>query len=816
MNKLIFFIFFTAVALPWCRAEKLLINPTANRADWKFFASDAISWLDGGAEKKTVLKIVVAPERLKAGSNTMFFATYKLDLTRYKGKFINFSAKVKAEQVSRPSKSYLGIKFMFVYQTGNKTLYPDGGNGSFGTFDWRLFNMSFRIPDDIRSGSLCLGLQDCCGTVYFKDILIEIYDSFPPPVPLAADFRCDYSETLKNTPPLRGFMSPDVTRCEVRDIYDMAERYGANLIRWQIDFHSSYRDDLPRYLKTFAVRLDSLDRLLPHFEKTGIKVILDVHAPPGGRVQDPAMLGTGGTLNATESAGANFRMFFDHKYIDVLASMWEQMARRYKDHPAVWGYDLCNEPAQYGSAIKYDYLHIQYLLAQKIRRIDPEKPIFISANDWSNPAAFKYLHPLPLKNLIYQVHMYEPGGYTHQGVGEARQRAVEKGRMTPYPASGAKLVAEYLQPVVDFQRKYGARIFVGEVSTVRWAPDGARYLEDALNFIEAQHWDWTYHSYHSSHSIYPDEWAGFSLEHSNCFADIRPQRTPTDRSQVVRKFMTRNYAGTPPLFTSSTNTSAKPARIPSAIPPSARDRLVFTLPGGVRLDLLPIEAGSFTMGSPKSEVGREMDEFPHQVAVKAFYLSRTEVTQAQYEAVMGSNPSRYKASNLPVHRVTWDEAVAFCEKLNRLTANSSMRPPGYRFALPEEKQWEYACRAGSRAALANGAELADPYRADSDLNEIAWYNQNGEFKPQPVGTKKANAWGLADMSGNVSEWCADIYAPYPGDPVRHLPETHLRRVLRGGSFGNDPRQCRSAERMAEAPGLRNSAVGFRVALSPGQ
>ena len=236
-----------------------------------------------------------------------------------------------------------------------------------------------------------------------------------------------------------------------------------------------------------------------------------------------------------------------------------------------------------------------------------------------------------------------------------------------------------------------------------------------------------------------------------------------------------------------------------------------SLAENVTLTMVKIKAGAFMMGSPKGEFGRDYNEKQHWVTLtQDYWLGKYEVTQAQWKAVMGDNPSRFEGDNLPVERVSWDDAKTFCNKLNARYAGKL--PAGYKFDLPTEAQWEYACRAGTTTALNNGTNLKSEYGC-SNLNEVAWYYKNSE-KTHPVGQKQPNAWGLYDMHGNVYEWCRDWRGDYVGDardPVG--PTSGSYRVFRGGSWNGNARLCRSASRRNNGPGYRNF-LGFRLALVP--
>jgi len=226
-----------------------------------------------------------------------------------------------------------------------------------------------------------------------------------------------------------------------------------------------------------------------------------------------------------------------------------------------------------------------------------------------------------------------------------------------------------------------------------------------------------------------------------------------------------------------------------------------------------VPAGSFMMGSPEGQGAS--DEHPrHQVEIsRPYYLGVTEVTQAQWKAVMGSNPSGFKGDNRPVENVSWIDAQEFIRRLNQKEGTNKYR-------LPTEAEWEYACRAGSETAYCFGDD-------ESRLGDYAWYwhGVNSSERIQPVGQRKPNAWGLYDMHGNVFEWCADWYgwdyyaaSPSrdprgPGSPVYDDSLGGEFRVVRGGGvgWGGDAGTCRSACRGWGLPGWRMTDCGFRLA-----
>ena len=238
-------------------------------------------------------------------------------------------------------------------------------------------------------------------------------------------------------------------------------------------------------------------------------------------------------------------------------------------------------------------------------------------------------------------------------------------------------------------------------------------------------------------------------------------------------------------------------------------------PSGI--EMVFVEGGTFDMGSNEYDKEKPV----HSVTVGDFYIGKTEVTQAQYQAVMGNNPSSFKGDNLPVEQVSWNDAVAYCKKLSQ--------KEGVTYRLPTEAEWEYAARGGYQS---RGYE----YSGSNDLKEVGWYYENSgnrtldddnwdfdnlkkyNCQTQPVGTIQPNELGIHDMSGNVWEWCNDWYDGnyYKNSPSRNPtgPSWGSGRVLRGGSWSNRASRCRVANRIHDAPDYSNSYLGFRVVRLP--
>jgi len=241
----------------------------------------------------------------------------------------------------------------------------------------------------------------------------------------------------------------------------------------------------------------------------------------------------------------------------------------------------------------------------------------------------------------------------------------------------------------------------------------------------------------------------------------------------------------------------------------------------ISMEMIFCPPGTFTMGSPTSETGRDGDETQHQVTLtNGFYLGKYEVTQAQYETVMTGNseglnvkPSNWPNNNdRPVEQVSWNDVQVFLSRLNDMEETAGRLPAGWKYVLPTEAQWEYACRAGTTTAYSWGNDIAS---TNANYNWDGGATSGVDFKQtRDVGQYAANPWGFFDMHGNVWEWTADWYqAAYPtGNPVVDPagPASGSNRVRRGGSWFSVGTLLRSAERHNHSPGNRNNSLGFRV------
>ncbi len=440
-----------------------------------------------------------------------------IDLTPFRGCQLYLQCQAKAEDVSKPAQPYNGVKYMLHFTTPATGPHWANQDNVYGSFDWTKIGFSVTIPADANTGTLHLGLQDSSGTACFDDLQIKVVlKPQPRPAPQANPGPVFRGHDL---PRLRGVMSPTAFRED--DVRVLGEEWKANLIRWQIvrNWGKPGTDrDLAEYDRWIDGKLDELDKVLESCRSHGIKVVIDLHSPPGGRREN-----------------SDLALCFEQQYRDHFVALWEKIARRCKGRPAIWGYDLVNEPVQNEPSPEgvEDYLGAQARAARAIRAIDPETPIFIEATQWDSADGFVFLKPLDVPNIVYQVHMYWPGQFTHQGV-----NGPAVGMNYPGEFAGQKFDKEalrrHLQPVRDFQLAHNVHIYAGEFSAIRWAPgqSAAQYLRDCIDLFEEYGWDWSYHAYR--------EWDGWSVEHGIDPKDKQPTTQPSDRKTLLLNWFARN------------------------------------------------------------------------------------------------------------------------------------------------------------------------------------------------------------------------------------------------------------------------------------
>ncbi|MBN2473319.1 MAG: cellulase family glycosylhydrolase [Pirellulales bacterium] len=474
-----------------------------------------------GHRGSTSLVVAVPADQAQSGN----MIRLPLDLAPYRGCRLLLECMAKAEDVSRPAEPWLGVKFMLHYQSEANGPYWQNPNGLFGSFDWRPLRFAAHIAPDATGGQLHLGLQDSAGKVWFDAVKVTVLKG---PLPKRPAPPANPGPVFKghDLPRLRGVMSPNTFHDE--DLRVLGVEWNANVIRWQFTRNwgrAGTDRDLAEYDRWFQNELEDLDKVLEAGRRYGLKVVVDMHSPPGGRYEN-----------------MDLAIFHEPVYQDHYVALWENVARRYRGRPAVWGYDLVNEPVQNlpsppGVA---DYLGAQVRAAKAIRAIDADVPIFIEAAQWDSAAGFRELEPVDVTNVIYQVHVYVPGEFTHQGVYNKVTGVAYPGKIGDV-AWDKEQLRRVLAPVREFQLAYNVHIYAGEFSAIRWAPGAAAYLRDAIALFEEYGWDWTYHAYR--------EWDGWSVEHGSDPQDHQPASEPTDRKKLLLSWFARNkkpgYAASP-------------------------------------------------------------------------------------------------------------------------------------------------------------------------------------------------------------------------------------------------------------------------------
>ncbi len=483
------------------------------RAKWS--KSPVAKWTRDAPGGKWCLTVDVPADGRRAAN----MVSLPVDLTPFRGMMLHFECRAKAEGVTKPAQAYNGVKFMLHYKAPSGELWRNQDHVQ-GTFDWKPLGFSAPIPADATAGDLSLGLQDSTGKVWFTDLVVTVLRPRAPRRP-APDPNAPPAYKGHDLPRLRGVMAPNVFRDD--DLRVLGTEWKANLIRWQLNRNwgkAGTERDLAEYDRWLDGRLDELEKALTACRKHGIMAVIDLHALPGGRDEN-----------------SDLAMFHEKKYQDHFVKTWEKIARRFKDNPAVWAYDLVNEPVCARPASPgMDSLATQVLAARAVRAIDAKTTIVIEAEDWASPAAFAWLTPVDVPNVVYQVHMYVPHTYTHQGVVSGYPAAP-----VAYPGKiggqeyDKEALRKILAPVREFQRAYNVHIYVGEFSAVRWAPGAARYLSDCISLFEEYGWDWSYHAYR--------EWPGWSVEHENLPMDRqvhKPAAADTDRKKVLLEWFAKN------------------------------------------------------------------------------------------------------------------------------------------------------------------------------------------------------------------------------------------------------------------------------------
>jgi len=303
---------------------------------------------------------------------------------------------------------------------------------------------------------------------------------------------------------------------------DLKNLYGANLVRWSLTMNkvqiAEVGSDLTKYDVWLNNRLNELDSVLLISRELGIKVVIDLFTVPVG---------------PRDSLGRT--VFYNKHFNDHFVKVWQIIAQRYKGNPTVWGYDLINEPVQKKIPDGgMDFIQTQIRASKVIRKIDQKTPIIFEVDNWDSPDRFSSLKPIPISNVIYEVHMYQTSLYTHQGVYNKETNIVYPGLIRG-ELYNKNTLRKILQPVRNFELKYHVPVYVGEFSAVRWAPGAAQYINDCIDIFEEYGWNWTYCTYRGS-NFWDVEYENGTLRTEKAKKALQD----TDRKKVLVKWFSKN------------------------------------------------------------------------------------------------------------------------------------------------------------------------------------------------------------------------------------------------------------------------------------
>jgi len=426
-------------------------------------------------------------------SNVCAYMAAEIDLSDWAQSCLEAEIRCRGTRLVRDPRPGRNVKLALHYtdQIDAERRYPAAPAPEEGDFGWTNLQLSVTFgevpPASTPHPLVVLGLQQTSGRIEF-DLSSFALRKASPVYPLKSnDYKVKYPDSVVARGRMRGVMGRGVCRNTEQDIEDL-KNYGANLVRLQMNGFSLKRSlrkgekarTLADWNRWLARNLGHAEQVLGWLEKRDMQMVLDMHNPP-----------LGGYACFAD-------VFYVKEYADRFVEAWREIAIRFKGRKGIYGYDLMNEPVQTRRALPdCDYWNIQRRAAEAIREVDPDVTIVFAANEWSAPQAFSYLAALEMDNVIYQVHMYKPVWYTHQGANGAVRP--KPGTEQPYPNRSRRVdkarLREWLQPVRDFQLRHNAKIYVGEFSASIYAPGAGRYLRDCISIFEEYGWDWTYHAF---------------------------------------------------------------------------------------------------------------------------------------------------------------------------------------------------------------------------------------------------------------------------------------------------------------------------------
>jgi len=467
-----------------------------------------LTWtLSQNAKIEGNLLIVDVPaDKAKEGG----IACARVDMSAYSGECYSLRIAASCTGISAPPHHYSGLKFQthYVERETGKERWCDTPMW-FRQKDFAMQTITTTDPNLERIlewVDIKLGLEEVSGKAVFdlSTLVLETQkDIFPP---INQSYRAVYSESVRSRPRMRGVMLPIVPCTE--DDFRTLHEWGATLARYQMTrsfIKIGANRDLRDYDRWLDGKLGHLERdVLPWAAKYGVKIVVDLHCTPGGRIE-----------------GGDFAVFHEPEYADHFVDCWRRIAKRFKGRREIYGFDLVNEPCQRTLPVTCDYLALQKRAAEAVREIDPETPIIVESNMSDNPQTFAYLSPLDIDNVIYEVHMYKPVEFTHQQLPWASNWVGDMKCAWPDKSRGWDMdfIRRRLAPVRDFERKHGVKIYVGEFSAVSVAEGADKYIAECIDLFEEYGWDWTYHAFRESKTWSvehePEDWEKQTFKASN-------------------------------------------------------------------------------------------------------------------------------------------------------------------------------------------------------------------------------------------------------------------------------------------------------------
>ena len=427
------------------------------------------------------------------------YAQAEVDLSGYDGKPFEICAIVKTEGVVDAEKPYLGYRFAVNYldmsMGGNRT-WPGGPRivGEYGPGETVFADRTEKVR---RKAFVQIGICRARGKVTCDLSTLRIRQPQPLVPKRNVGYKIKYPDRVKNLPRMRGVMLGGMGG----DAWDNLQNWGANLVRYQFAIRgtgpvTNFEAYAEGFRKNTLKELDNITRTLDNAKAHGMMVVLDAHYACGGacsvKLGDPVV------------QSGDWRIFHDKRFAKLFAWSWQKIAERCKGRTdVVYGYDLMNEAHHTSPALEgCDIVGLQEKLARAIRAIDPDTTIIVESM-YCDPGWFRALSAIELDNVIYQVHLYYPHDYTHQGI----LTPLSDVYVWPDEKKGwnRDFLMKSLKPVIDFQKEHDAKMFVGEFSAIAWAPNAEGYIRDCISIFEELGWDWTYHAYR--------EFLGWSVEH---------------------------------------------------------------------------------------------------------------------------------------------------------------------------------------------------------------------------------------------------------------------------------------------------------------